>query len=113
MSLCLMNMALSPDASSHRPLVCRASLPIILSLLSLWLVLFMFFAILFVEVFSLTKWNTLETRNQNYSTMSNALVMLAFMTSGCVLLGYSDAARSLSDCCRIFSEGWNQYMHDQ
>jgi voltage-dependent calcium channel len=60
-------------------------LPVILSLLSLWLVLFMFFGILFVEVFSLTKWNTAETRDQNYSTMGNALVMLAFMTTGCVL----------------------------
>ncbi|KAI9433175.1 Ion transport protein-domain-containing protein [Lactarius indigo] len=68
-----------------------ASLPVILSLLSLWLVLFIFFSILFVEVFGLTKWNTAEARNQNYSSMSNALVMLAFMTSG---------------------EGWNQYMHD-
>ncbi|OBZ73074.1 Calcium-channel protein cch1 [Grifola frondosa] len=68
-----------------------ASLPVILSLLGLWLILFMFFAILFVEVFSLTKWNTSETRNMNYSSMSKALVMLAFMTTG---------------------EGWNQYMHD-
>ncbi|KAI0247528.1 Ion transport protein-domain-containing protein [Lactifluus subvellereus] len=68
-----------------------ASLPVIISLLSLWLVLFVFFGILFVETFSLTKWNTMETREQNYSTMGNALVMLAFMTSG---------------------ESWNQYMHD-
>jgi voltage-dependent calcium channel len=59
-------------------------LPAIFSLLSLWLVLFMFFGILFVEVFSLTKWNTAETREQNYSTMGSALVMLAFMTTGCV-----------------------------
>ena len=44
----------------------------------------MFFGILFVEVFSLTKWNTAETRYQNYSTMGRALVMLAFMTTGCV-----------------------------
>ena len=77
------------DASSHRPLICRASLPVILSLLSLWLVLFIFFSILFVEVFSLTKWNSVETHNQNYSAMSKALVMLAFMTSGYVLSGYS------------------------
>ncbi|OCH86932.1 hypothetical protein OBBRIDRAFT_890152 [Obba rivulosa] len=68
-----------------------ASLPVILSLLSLWLILFVFFGILFVEVFSMTKWNTAETRNENYSTMPKALVMLAFMTTG---------------------EGWNQYMHD-
>ncbi|GJE94122.1 Ion transport protein-domain-containing protein [Phanerochaete sordida] len=68
-----------------------ASLPVILSLLSLWMVLFLFFAILYVEVFSLTKWSTGESRNQNYSSMPKALVMLAFMTTG---------------------EGWNQYMHD-
>ncbi|KAF7794178.1 hypothetical protein EIP86_005309 [Pleurotus ostreatoroseus] len=68
-----------------------ASLPVILSLLALWLVLFLFFGILYVEVFSMTKWNTAETRNQNYANMANALVMLAFMTTG---------------------EGWNQYMHD-
>ncbi|CDO68509.1 hypothetical protein BN946_scf184998.g6 [Trametes cinnabarina] len=67
------------------------SLPVILSLLSLWVILFLFFAILFVEVFSMTKWNSGETRNENYSSMSKALVMLAFMTTG---------------------EGWNQYMHD-
>ncbi|KAI0739665.1 Ion transport protein-domain-containing protein [Daedaleopsis nitida] len=67
------------------------SLPVILSLLSLWVILFLFFSILFVEVFSMTKWSTGENWNQNYSSMANALVMLAFMTTG---------------------EGWNQYMHD-
>ncbi|KAI0776961.1 Ion transport protein-domain-containing protein [Trametes elegans] len=67
------------------------SLPVIMSLLGLWVILFLFFAILFVEVFSLTKWNTGETRNMNYSSMAKALVMLAFMTTG---------------------EGWNEYMHD-
>ncbi|RPD56855.1 hypothetical protein L226DRAFT_468999 [Lentinus tigrinus ALCF2SS1-7] len=67
------------------------SLPVILSLLGLWVILFLFFAILYVEVFSMTKWNTGENRNQNYSSMANALVMLAFMTTG---------------------EGWNEYMHD-
>lgn len=30
----------------------------------------------------MTKWNSAETRNQNYTTMSKALVMLAFMTTG-------------------------------
>ncbi|KAI0698022.1 Ion transport protein-domain-containing protein [Cytidiella melzeri] len=68
-----------------------ASLPSILSLLSLWLVMFLFFSILFVEVFSMTKWYSAESHNQNYSSMPKALVMLAFMTTG---------------------EGWNQYMHD-
>ncbi|KAH0580401.1 hypothetical protein H2248_001903 [Termitomyces sp. 'cryptogamus'] len=68
-----------------------ASLPVIISLLGLWLILFIFFAILFVEVFSLTKWNSGETRNMNYNSIGSALVMLAFMSVG---------------------EGWNQYMHD-
>ncbi|KAH9939624.1 Ion transport protein-domain-containing protein [Epithele typhae] len=67
------------------------SLPVILSLLTLWVILFIFFAILYVEVFSLTKFGTGETRNMNYTSMANALVMLAFMTTG---------------------EGWNQFMHD-
>lgn len=68
-----------------------ASLPVIVSLLGLWLILFLFFAIMYMEVFSLTRWNSAETRNENYTTMAKALVMLAFMTTG---------------------EGWNQYMHD-
>ncbi|KAH9916480.1 Ion transport protein-domain-containing protein [Fomitopsis serialis] len=68
-----------------------ASLPVIISLLFLWIILFLFFAIMYMEVFSMTKWNSAETRYQNYTTMSKSLVMLAFMTTG---------------------EGWNQYMHD-
>lgn len=68
-----------------------ASLPVILNLLGLWLVLFIFFAILKVEVFSMTKWGSGENRNQNYSSIGTALVMLSFMSVG---------------------EGWNQYMHN-
>ncbi|GLB42802.1 putative calcium channel [Lyophyllum shimeji] len=68
-----------------------ASLPVIISLLGLWLVLFIFFSILCVEVFSLTKWGSGETRNKNFSSVGSSMVMLAFMSVG---------------------EGWNQYMHD-
>ncbi|KDR66929.1 hypothetical protein GALMADRAFT_258813 [Galerina marginata CBS 339.88] len=68
-----------------------SSLPVILSLLGLWLILFIFFAILFMEVFGLTKWGGAETRTTNYSSFGSALVMLAFQSTG---------------------EGWNQYMHD-
>ncbi|KAL0066269.1 calcium channel protein [Marasmius tenuissimus] len=68
-----------------------ASLPSILSLLLLWLIFFGFFAILKVEVFGLTKWGGGENVNQNYSSISAALVMLSFMSTG---------------------EGWNEYMHD-
>jgi len=66
-------------------------LPVIMSLLGLWLVLFLFFAIMFVEVFGLTKWGGAETRTINYYSLGAALVMLAFQSTG---------------------EGWNQYMHD-
>ncbi|TFK51284.1 hypothetical protein OE88DRAFT_1800091 [Heliocybe sulcata] len=68
-----------------------ASLSVICSLLLLWLVLFIFFGILYLEVFSLTKWYSGENWNMNYATMGSSLVMLAFMSTG---------------------EGWNQYMHD-
>ncbi|KAF9039224.1 high-affinity cell membrane calcium channel [Panaeolus papilionaceus] len=68
-----------------------ASLPVIFSLLGLWLVLFIFFAILFVEVFGLTKWGGAETPTTNYASLGSAMVMLAFQSTG---------------------EGWNQYMHD-
>ncbi|KAF9078268.1 Ion transport protein-domain-containing protein [Rhodocollybia butyracea] len=68
-----------------------ASLPSILSLLLLWMILFLFFAILDVEVFGLTKWMSGEDRDRNYSSFSSAFVMLSFMSTG---------------------EGWNQFMHD-
>ncbi|KAG2356552.1 Ion transport protein-domain-containing protein, partial [Suillus spraguei] len=68
-----------------------ASLPVILNLLGLWFILFIFFAIMYMEAFGLTKWYSAETHTQNYQTMGSALLMLAFMSTG---------------------EGWNQYMHD-
>lgn len=87
----------------------RSSLPVILSLLGLWLILFIFFGILFVEVFSLTKWGDNETRNQNYSSLGTALVMLAFMSAGYVFFSCLLLVRELMN---HFSEGWNGYMHD-
>ena len=60
------------------------SLPVIASLLGFWLVLFLFFAILYVEVFGLTKWGGVETRTTNYYSLGNALVMLAFQSTGFV-----------------------------
>ena len=61
-----------------------ASLPVIMSLLGLWLVLFLFFAILYVEVFGLTKWGGVETPTTNYYSVGSALVMLAFQSTGFV-----------------------------
>ena len=62
-----------------------ASLPAIGNLFLLWGALFLFFAILFIEVFGLTKLgNNAESRFQNYYSFGNALLMLAFMSTGCV-----------------------------
>jgi hypothetical protein len=57
-------------------------LPVILNLLGLWFILFIFFAIMYMEAFGLTKWYSAETHTQNYQTMGSALVMLAFMSTG-------------------------------
>lgn len=62
----------------------RSSLPVILSLLILWFALFLFFGILYVEVFGLTRWESAENHNQNYTSLGKALVMLAFMSTGYV-----------------------------
>lgn len=64
--------------------VCSASLPVIVSLLGLWIILFIFFGILFLEVFGLTKWGVNENRNMNYETLGSSVVMLAFMSTGYV-----------------------------
>ncbi|KAG9050174.1 calcium channel protein [Tulasnella sp. UAMH 9824] len=61
-----------------------SSLPAILKLLLLWIVLFIFFAIVFVEVFGLTRWGSGETHTQNYRDFFNALIMLVFMSTGTV-----------------------------
>ncbi|WRT67795.1 uncharacterized protein IL334_004769 [Kwoniella shivajii] len=69
-----------------------ASLPAIGNLFLLWATLFIWFAIMYLEVFGLTKMgNNAGTRFQNYYSFGNALIMLAFMSTG---------------------EGWNGYMHD-
>ncbi|BEI83049.1 hypothetical protein CcaverHIS002_0309170 [Cutaneotrichosporon cavernicola] len=69
-----------------------ASLPAIGNLFMLWAVLFLFAAIIYLEVFGLTKQGpNAASRFQNYNTFVNSLIMLAFMSTG---------------------EGWNGYMHD-
>lgn len=62
-----------------------ASLPAIGNLFLLWATLFIFYSILFLEVFGLTKsGNNASTRFQNYYTFGNTLIMLAFMSTGLV-----------------------------
>lgn len=73
------DMALIADAVLHSH---RASLPAILNLFMLWFTFFLLFGIVFVEVFSLTRWENHETRNQNYSTFPKTLVMLVLASTG-------------------------------
>ncbi|CAO1624241.1 unnamed protein product [Sympodiomycopsis kandeliae] len=70
-----------------------SGLPAIASLLGLWLCLFLFFSIMFVEVFGLTKWGSVGPENyaRNFSSIPLALIFLSMMSTG---------------------EGWNAYMHD-
>ena len=62
-----------------------ASLPAIISLVGLWAVFFIFFAILYLEVFGMTRWASAETRYQNYNTLGRSIVMLIFMSTGYVM----------------------------
>jgi hypothetical protein len=87
----------------------RSSIPDILNLLGLWFILFLFFGILCLEVFGLTRWESAETHEQNFSSLGRALLMLAFMSTGYVLLGLKLEDFFLTSSHR---EGWNQYMHD-
>ena len=59
-----------------------ASLPVILNLLGLWLSLFLFFAIMYMEVFGLTKWYSAEDSYHNYQTMGMAFLMLVSLSTG-------------------------------
>ncbi|KAG8827931.1 calcium channel protein [Serendipita sp. 401] len=68
-----------------------SSLSVIAKLFGLWFSLFLFFGILWLEVFALTKWGSGESVDKNYQSLSRTLVMMAFMSTG---------------------ENWNQYMHD-
>ena len=73
------------------------------------MILFIFFAILYVEVFGLTKWGGKETPTTNYYSLGNAMLMLSFQSTGFV--------RILIPLVNVHifyldREGWNQYMHD-
>lgn len=69
--------------ASHWLIRSRASLQAIGNLFLLWATLFIFYAILYLEVFGLTKvGNNAGTRFQNYYSFGNTLIMLAFMCTG-------------------------------
>ncbi|KAM0754891.1 hypothetical protein T439DRAFT_283840 [Meredithblackwellia eburnea MCA 4105] len=79
------------DALNELFKTAAASLPAIANIFALWLVLFLVWAIFYVEVFGLTRWVNNETHNQNYSSFWRAMVMLVLASTG---------------------EGWNNVMHD-
>jgi len=69
----------------------RASIPALLNILALWACLFLTYAIFYLEVFGLTRWESAETHLSNYYTFASTLVLLALQSTGegwnqCVLL---------------------------
>ena len=96
-----------------------------MNLFLLWFTLFIFFAIVFVEVFALTRWDTAETHNQNYSSFGKSCkyffrrVVHRLLCRQCsidaVSSGLGVLRTILKPLFRAFmstGEGWNQYMHD-
>ena len=63
----------------------------ILSLFAVWVVLFIVWSIMMLEVFGLTRWNTQETYARSFSTFWTSFIFLSMTSTG---------------------EGWNSYMHD-
>lgn len=73
----------------------------------LWAAFFLVWALLFLELFNLTRWNWNETHNQNFATFTNAVLMLCVFSVGSA--GLLKPAYKADDLC---SEGWNGFMHD-
>ncbi|ORX99055.1 hypothetical protein K493DRAFT_366141 [Basidiobolus meristosporus CBS 931.73] len=67
------------------------SLRTIVNLLAVWFLLFVIYAIAFMEIFSLTKMGENGGAHANFRTFANSILNLAGMSTG---------------------EGWNSFMHD-
>lgn len=89
----------------------RASLPAIFNIFALWLVLFFVWAIFYLEVFGLTRWNVYGTRIANYSSFWNVMVMLVLASTGYVSQTYVSLRQHLLILNNL-REGWNGIMHD-
>ncbi|CAG8581095.1 8980_t:CDS:10 [Paraglomus occultum] len=68
-----------------------ASLPSIFNLFAVWFVIFCIYAIMFMEIFGLTKFGQNGSPHVNFRNFWNAMLTLVRMSTG---------------------EGWNQIMHD-
>lgn len=60
----------------------RSRFAAIMNIFALWLVLFLAYAIFYMEVFGLTKWGSAASTNSNYSSFFKALVLLALQSTG-------------------------------
>lgn len=59
-----------------------AALPTILNIFALWLILFLTFALFYMEVFGLTRWGPHGTSLANYYSFASTLVLLALQSTG-------------------------------
>jgi voltage-dependent calcium channel len=84
------NLIQKNDALDQLFKTAASSLPTILSLLSIWLVLFVVYAIAFTQIFGLTRLGPSSTGTLNFRTIANALVVLFRMSLGYLTLGRSD-----------------------
>jgi hypothetical protein len=75
-----------PGESNHRielgASLTRSRSAAIMNIFALWLVLFLAYAIFYMEVFGLTKWGSAGSTNSNYSSFFKALVLLALQSTG-------------------------------
>jgi voltage-dependent calcium channel len=79
------NLIPKSDALDQLFKTAASSLPTILSLLSIWLVLFVVYAIAFTQIFGLTRLGPNGSGSINFRTVANALVLLFRMSVGYVL----------------------------
>ena len=59
-----------------------ASLPAIFNLFGLWACFFIYFGLLDLEIFGLTKWGNSGGVYENFRDFGNSIVMLSFMSTG-------------------------------
>lgn len=76
------NVIPKSDALDQLFKTAASSLPTILSLLSIWLVLFVVYAIAFTQIFGLTRLGPNGTGTLNFRTISNTLIVLFRMSLG-------------------------------
>jgi hypothetical protein len=78
------NLIPKNDALDQLFKTAASSLPTILSLLCIWLVLFVVYAIAFTQIFGLTRLGPNGTGTLNFRTIPNALIVLFRMSNGYV-----------------------------